>query len=60
MPDLRLASDTEAVDLLAAALRESGGRPLTREADLLLATVAAECLHERLALSGVVFLVPSA
>ena len=57
MPDLRPASDTEAVCLLADALRESGGRPLTREADLFLATVAAECLYERLALAGVVLLI---
>jgi hypothetical protein len=54
MPDPRPLSDDEAVDLIAAAIRGAGGRPLTREADLLLATIAAECLYDRLALAGVV------
>jgi hypothetical protein len=43
---------------LAEAIREAGGRPLTREADLFLATVVAECLHERLTLASVVLMVP--
>jgi hypothetical protein len=60
MPDLCPASDAAAVRILAEALRESGGRPLTREADLFLATVAAECLYDRLALAGVVLLIPAA
>ena len=59
MPDqsaLRAASDEEIAALIAAALRDSGGGRLTREADGYLAGVCAERLHERLLAAGVVFL----
>lgn len=59
MPEVRPLSDDEAVEIIAAALRSSGGRALTREADLFLATIAAECLYDRLALAGVVLTVPA-
>jgi hypothetical protein len=58
MPEPRPLSDEEAVQALAAALRSAGGRPLSREADLFLATVAAECLYDRLALAGVILSAP--
>ena len=48
----RHLADDEAVEALKAAIRGTGG--LTREADLLLATMAAECLVERLWRAGVV------
>jgi hypothetical protein len=54
MPEPRPLSDDEAVEVIAAAIRGAGGRPLTREADLWLATIAAECLYDRLTLAGVV------
>ena len=38
MPEPRPLSDDEAVEVIAAAIRGAGGRPLTREADLLLAS----------------------
>jgi hypothetical protein len=59
MPEPRPLSDAEAVQVQAVALRGAGGRPLTRQADLFLATVAAECLYDRLALAGVVLTVPA-
>jgi hypothetical protein len=59
MPDLRPLSDAEAVQIVAIALLGVGGRPLTRETDLFLATIAAECLYDRLALAGVVLTVPA-
>jgi hypothetical protein len=58
MPEPRPLSDDEAVEAIATALREAAGGRLTREADLLLATVAAECLYERLALAGVILTAP--
>lgn len=58
MPEPRPLSDDEAVEVIAAAIRGGGGRPLTREADLLLATIAAECLYDRLTLAGVVLTMP--
>jgi hypothetical protein len=51
-------ADDEAVRILANAIRQSGGRPLTRDADLYRATVVAECLFDRLSLAGVIFMVP--
>jgi hypothetical protein len=56
MPEPRPLSDDQAVAVIAAAIRGAGGRPLTREADLLLATIVAECLYDRLALAGVVLI----
>jgi hypothetical protein len=56
MPDPRPLPDDEAISTLADALRHAASGRLTREADLFLATVAAECLYERLALAGIVLL----
>jgi hypothetical protein len=58
MPERRSLPDEEAVKAIAAAIRGAGGRPLTGEADLLLATIAAECLYDRLSLAGVVLMMP--
>ena len=58
MPEPRPMSDDEAVDAITAAIRGAGGRPLTREADLLLATIAAECLCDRHTLAGVMLTTP--
>ena len=44
--------DDEAVRILQRAIRGSGGRGLTREADLYLSSMVAECLADRLALAG--------
>jgi hypothetical protein len=54
MPDLRPLTDEEAAEALASAMHSYGGRPLSREADLYLATFAAEALVERLWRAGVV------
>jgi hypothetical protein len=56
MADPSPLSDEEAVQVISAALVGTGGRALTREADLFLATVAAECLVDRLTLAGIVLM----
>lgn len=50
----RLLTHDEAAQAIAGAIRGYGGRAISREADLYLATLAAECIAERLALAGVV------
>jgi len=50
----RLLTDDEAAQAITRAIRGSGGRPLSREADLYLSTLPAECIWERLALAGIV------
>jgi hypothetical protein len=56
MADPSPLSEEEAVQVISAALVGTGGRALTREADLFLATVAAECLYDRLTLAGIVLM----
>jgi hypothetical protein len=46
--------EAEAIAIIERAIREVGGRALTRETDLYLATVVTDCLWERLAVAGVV------
>jgi hypothetical protein len=57
LPLPRLLTDDEAAQAITRAIRGSGGRPLSREADLYLSTIVAECIWERLALAGVVLAV---
>ena len=56
MPDPRPLPDDEAIEYPRRCAPPRGQRTPDPEADLFLATVAAECLYERLALAGIVLL----
>ena len=56
---LRIPDDAEIVAILAAAIRQGGGGRMSRIADSYLASLCAEHLAERLAVAGVVCLIPA-